>query len=108
MPSTGTSIELSLDSERAKEYHDETLPADICKQAEFCSMCGPKHGPMQIKITNKELEILESPLNNNAKAETKIQQVSTIAAIEARKSLFKQSASMIEIGLRRIFYQVFR
>ena len=30
-------FELSLDPERAKEYHDETLPADIYKQAEFCS-----------------------------------------------------------------------
>ena len=28
-------FELSLDLERAKEYHDETLPADIYKQAEF-------------------------------------------------------------------------
>ena len=26
-------FELSLDPERAKEYHDETLPADIYKQA---------------------------------------------------------------------------
>ena len=34
-------FELSLDPERANEYHDETLPADIYKQADFCSMCGP-------------------------------------------------------------------
>ena len=32
-------FELSLDPERAKQYHDETLPADIYKQAEFCSLC---------------------------------------------------------------------
>jgi phosphomethylpyrimidine synthase len=35
-------FELALDSERAKEYHDETLPNDSFKSAEFCSMCGPK------------------------------------------------------------------
>jgi phosphomethylpyrimidine synthase len=35
-------FELALDSDRAKEYHDETLPQDSFKNAEFCSMCGPK------------------------------------------------------------------
>lgn len=33
---------LALDSDRAREYHDETLPQDVFKEAEFCSMCGPK------------------------------------------------------------------
>jgi len=33
---------LSLDPERAQEYHDESLPADYFKSAEFCAMCGPK------------------------------------------------------------------
>ena len=33
---------LSLDPERAREFHDETLPADNAKVAHFCSMCGPK------------------------------------------------------------------
>lgn len=35
-------FELALDSDRAKEYHDESLPQDIFKDANFCSMCGPK------------------------------------------------------------------
>ena len=35
-------FELALDGDRAKEYHDETLPQDVFKDAEFCSMCGPK------------------------------------------------------------------
>ncbi len=35
-------FELCLDPERAKEFHDETLPQDVFKEAEFCSMCGPK------------------------------------------------------------------
>lgn len=39
---------LSLDPERAAEYHDETLPAEGAKTAHFCSMCGPKFCSMRI------------------------------------------------------------
>jgi phosphomethylpyrimidine synthase len=39
---------LSLDPDKAKEFHDETLPADGAKIAHFCSMCGPKFCSMQI------------------------------------------------------------
>lgn len=35
-------FELALDPDRAKEYHDEGLPQEVFKEAEFCSMCGPK------------------------------------------------------------------
>ena len=33
-------------------HHDKILSADTYKQAEFCSMCGPKYCPMQIKSTD--------------------------------------------------------
>ncbi|MBE9080176.1 phosphomethylpyrimidine synthase [Romeria aff. gracilis LEGE 07310] len=52
-------FELALDPERAREYHDETLPADIYKTAEFCSMCGPKFCPMQTKMDADALTELE-------------------------------------------------
>jgi len=39
---------LSLDPYRAKEFHDETLPADSAKTAHFCAMCGPKFCSMKI------------------------------------------------------------
>jgi phosphomethylpyrimidine synthase len=39
---------LSLDPERAREYHDATLPAEYFKSAEFCSMCGPKFCSMHL------------------------------------------------------------
>ena len=39
---------LALDPERAREYHDETLPAEPAKTAHFCSMCGPKFCSMKI------------------------------------------------------------
>jgi phosphomethylpyrimidine synthase len=35
-------FELALDPERARAYHDETLPEAAHKKAEFCSMCGPR------------------------------------------------------------------
>ena len=61
-------FELFLDPERAKEYHYETLPADIYKQAELCSMCGPKHCPMQTKITDEDLAGLEDVLKTKGGA----------------------------------------
>lgn len=52
---------LSLDPERAREYHDETLPKEGAKVAHFCSMCGPKFCSMRIshdlrKHVDKEKE----------------------------------------------------
>ena len=39
---------LGLDPERARAYHDATLPADAAKSAHFCSMCGPQFCSMRI------------------------------------------------------------
>jgi phosphomethylpyrimidine synthase len=39
---------LSLDPTTAKDFHDETLPADGAKSAHFCSMCGPQFCSMKI------------------------------------------------------------
>ncbi len=50
---------LSLDPETAKKYHDEDLPADYFKSAEFCSMCGPKFCSMKVSTRIDQLE--ESP-----------------------------------------------
>ena len=41
-------FKLALDPERAREYHDETMPKDAHKVAHFCSMCGPKFCSMKI------------------------------------------------------------
>ncbi|MDF3055487.1 MAG: phosphomethylpyrimidine synthase ThiC [Gammaproteobacteria bacterium] len=45
---------LSLDPETAKAFHDETLPQESAKTAEFCSMCGPKFCSMHISKELKE------------------------------------------------------
>jgi phosphomethylpyrimidine synthase len=39
---------LSLDPETARKYHDEDLPAEYFKSAEFCSMCGPRFCSMKV------------------------------------------------------------
>jgi phosphomethylpyrimidine synthase len=39
---------LSLDPERAREFHDETMPKEAHKVAHFCSMCGPNFCSMRI------------------------------------------------------------
>ena len=39
---------LSLDPEKAREFHDATLPQDSAKTAHFCSMCGPQFCSMKI------------------------------------------------------------
>jgi phosphomethylpyrimidine synthase len=41
-------FKLALDPERAREYHDQTLPKEAHKVAHFCSMCGPKFCSMKI------------------------------------------------------------
>ena len=39
---------LGLDPDRARDFHDETLPKEAHKQAHFCSMCGPNFCSMKI------------------------------------------------------------
>jgi phosphomethylpyrimidine synthase len=67
---------LSLDPERALEYHDETLPAEGAKTAHFCSMCGPKFCSMRISQdirqmanegTLSEQEILTKGMDEKSK-----------------------------------------
>jgi phosphomethylpyrimidine synthase len=55
-------FELCLDSEKAQEYHDETLPQDVFKEAEFCSMCGPKF--CAYKITQQIVEQHPTTMGN--------------------------------------------
>jgi len=39
---------IGLDPDKAREFHDETLPKDSAKVAHFCSMCGPHFCSMKI------------------------------------------------------------
>jgi phosphomethylpyrimidine synthase len=48
---------LGLDPDKAREFHDATLPLDAAKAARFCSMCGPHFCAMKI---NQEVKTPES------------------------------------------------
>jgi len=41
-------FDLALDPDRARAYHDQTLPEDNYKEARFCSMCGAEFCSMRI------------------------------------------------------------
>jgi phosphomethylpyrimidine synthase len=45
---------IGLDPDRAREYHDETMPKQAHKVAHFCSMCGPKFCSMKISQEVRE------------------------------------------------------
>jgi phosphomethylpyrimidine synthase len=56
---------LGLDPEKAKEFHDETLPKEAAKLAHFCSMCGPHFCSM--KITQDVREYAEKGMAEKSK-----------------------------------------
>lgn len=62
---------LSLDPERAMEYHDETLPSEGAKVAHFCSMCGPKFCSMKISHDLRKQQEVQNGMNEMAKEFTK-------------------------------------
>jgi len=52
---------LSLDPETAQRYHDESLPQDVFKTAQFCSMCGPKFCSMHISREIEDWNAAQAP-----------------------------------------------
>jgi phosphomethylpyrimidine synthase len=59
---------LSLDPDKAREFHDETLPKESAKVAHFCSMCGPHFCSM--KITQEVRQFAEQAGLDEAEALT--------------------------------------
>ncbi|HEX9103817.1 MAG TPA: phosphomethylpyrimidine synthase ThiC [Polyangia bacterium] len=56
---------LALDPTTAKDFHDETLPADAAKHAHFCSMCGPNFCSM--RLTEDVRELAEKGMEDKAR-----------------------------------------
>ena len=79
---------LGLDPDRAREYHDETLPRESAKVAHFCSMCGPKFCSM--KITQ---DIRDYAAQNNIKDIG----VAVEVGMKQQSKAFKQSKGDIYI-----------
>ncbi|WP_312514821.1 phosphomethylpyrimidine synthase ThiC [Massilia sp.] len=68
---------LGLDPDKAREFHDETLPKDSAKVAHFCSMCGPHFCSM--KITQ---EVREYAAANGVQGDAALHQGMQEKAIE--------------------------
>ncbi|MEQ8351968.1 MAG: phosphomethylpyrimidine synthase ThiC [Leptospiraceae bacterium] len=57
---------LSLDPDRARSFHDETLPGEGASVAHFCSMCGPKFCSMEITHQIRKMQpVADSRVNEN-------------------------------------------
>ena len=74
---------LAIDPGTAREYHDETLPAEAAKTAHFCSMCGPRFCSM--KITQ---EVREFAAQQGLEEETAI-----AAGLAEKAEEFRQTGS---------------
>ena len=57
---------LGLDPEKARQYHDETLPQEGAKLAHFCSMCGPHFCSMKITQDVREYAASQSLADEDA------------------------------------------
>ena len=72
---------IGLDPDKAREFHDETLPKDSAKVAHFCSMCGPHFCSM--KITQ---EVREFAAANGVSDGAALEQGMQVKAIEFVKN----------------------
>ncbi len=59
---------LGLDPDKAREFHDETLPKESAKLAHFCSMCGPHFCSMKITQDVREFAAKEGVSEDEALA----------------------------------------
>lgn len=87
---------LGLDPQRAREYHDETLPQESGKVAHFCSMCGPKFCSMKITQDVRDYaNALEAKGidPNKLGEEIEIQMVDVEAEMQAKSEEFVKSGS---------------
>ena len=84
---------LGLDPERAREYHDATLPAEGAKIAHFCSMCGPKFCSMKI---TQEVRDYAATLDADGNPKGKIIPIAEVT--DASKGMEEMSAEFRKRG----------
>ncbi|MQX51752.1 phosphomethylpyrimidine synthase ThiC [Alcanivorax sediminis] len=77
---------LGLDPDRARQFHDETLPKQAHKVAHFCSMCGPKFCSMKISQEVRETY-------GDGKAQ--VQQADAEAGMEEKSREFREQGSAL-------------
>jgi phosphomethylpyrimidine synthase len=86
---------IGLDPERAKAYHDETLPQESGKIAHFCSMCGPKFCSMKI---SQEVRDYAADLESGKKIEIQLLDETLILDTDAAKGMAEKSAEFKATG----------
>ncbi len=79
---------LGLDPDKAREFHDETLPKDSAKVAHFCSMCGPHFCSM--KITQEVRDYAATQGVSEASALTQGMEVKAIEFVKQGSELYRK------------------
>jgi phosphomethylpyrimidine synthase len=80
---------LGLDPDKAREFHDETLPAHGAKLAHFCSMCGPHFCSM--KITQDVRDFAAKQGLSEQEALEKGMEVKSVEFVKAGSEIYKAS-----------------
>ncbi|MFY8273593.1 phosphomethylpyrimidine synthase ThiC [Pseudoalteromonas sp. SSDWG2] len=87
---------LGLDPERAREYHDQTLPQESGKVAHFCSMCGPKFCSMKItqEVRDYAKDLEQKGIDSRTlDEEISVRMVDVESQMQAKSAEFKASGS---------------
>ena len=79
---------LGLDPDKAKEFHDETLPQHGAKIAHFCSMCGPHFCSM--KITQDVRDYAAAQGLSNEDALTRGMEVKSVEFVQAGAEVYRK------------------
>ena len=79
---------LGLDPDKAREFHDETLPKDSAKVAHFCSMCGPHFCSM--KITQDVRDFAAAQGVSDEEALKKGMEVKAVEFVKAGAELYRK------------------
>ncbi|MBN2866128.1 MAG: phosphomethylpyrimidine synthase ThiC [Thiotrichales bacterium] len=85
---------LGLDPERARQYHDETIPQESGKVAHFCSMCGPKFCSMKISQDVRDYAAQLDAANATGQVtEITLEEIKT--GMKAKSQEFREAGSEI-------------
>ncbi len=80
---------LGLDPDKAREFHDETLPQQGAKVAHFCSMCGPHFCSM--KITQEVREFAESQGLSEEEALAKGMEAKSVEFVDSGSEIYRKA-----------------
>jgi len=82
---------LGLDPEKAREFHDATLPQDSAKTAHFCSMCGPQFCSMKITEDVRKFAEAQGVGENEA----------VVAGLQAKAEEFRKQGGEIYLDAKK-------